>query len=360
MKRFIFFSLTFFLTIQLNAQKKVRQPVDTIGFATKTWQIDSVIKRIHGCYDTYYDSINKLNYVNAGTSFRLSICPHDDYTYAGYLYESLAPYIRAKTVIIFGVAHQAKKYKIEQKLVFDSFDEWKEPYGNITVSYLRNEIMKKLPEGMYVVHDSLQQSEHSVEAIVPFLQYHRRDVQIVPVLVPYMSFDMMNKYARQFAAALAKVMEDNKLIWGNDIALVISNDAVHYGDEDWGGKNYASYGCDSAGYEKAVNHEKKIIDNSLLPVLDTASIHKFFNYTVQPENWREYRWPWCGRYSVPFGLMAGMYLSEITADKKLAGVKMGYSTSITRKPLPVDDLQMGKTAIATLHHWVGYAAIGYK
>jgi MEMO1 family protein len=39
---------------------------------------------------------------------------------------------------------------------------------------------------------------------------------------------------------------------------------------------------------------------------------------------------------------------------------LGYETSISHKELPVNDLRMGKTAIATLKHWVGYAAVGYR
>lgn len=335
-------------------------PVDSIGFATKAWQMDSIVRRIDRAYAISIDSVKRLNRLNKSTAFRLAICPHDDYTYAGYLYESVLPFIKAKTIVVFGVAHKAKKFNVEQKLVFDSFDEWKEPYGNVRVSPLRTDILKNLSKDDYIVHDSLQQAEHSVEALIPFLQYHNRDIQIIPILIPAMDFEMMEKYSMELAKAIDLVMKKNKLKWGADIALVISNDAVHYGDEEWGGKNYATYGCDQTGYEKAMNHENEIISSSLLPILDTVSIHKFFNYTVQPGNWRDYRWTWCGRYSVPFGLLTGMYLDQITGGEKLKGIKVGYSTSIAHQPLPVEDLKMGKTAIATLHHWVGYAAIGYR
>lgn len=360
MKNLILFSIIFLFSIQLNAQKKTRQPIDTIGFATQAWQMDSIIKRIHRIYGTSIDSVKKLNQLNVNTTFRIGICPHDDYAYAGFLYESLLPYIKAKTIILFGVAHKAKKFNVEQKLVFDSFYEWKEPYGNIKISPLREELLKNLPKEDYIVHDSLQQAEHSIEAIVPFLQYHNRDIQIIPILIPAMDFVLMEKYSTELAQAIDQAMKKNKLKWGKDIALVISNDAVHYGDEEWGGKNYATYGCDKGGYEKAVNHENEIISSSLLPRIDSASIHKFFNFTVQPGNWRDYQWPWCGRYSVPFGLLTGMYLSQVSRERIPEGIKMGYSTSIAHKPLTVEDLKMGKTAIATLHHWVGYAAIGYK
>ncbi|NTW53396.1 MAG: AmmeMemoRadiSam system protein B, partial [Chlorobaculum sp.] len=39
---------------------------------------------------------------------------------------------------------------------------------------------------------------------------------------------------------------------------------------------------------------------------------------------------------------------------------VGYATSISQPHLKVDDLGMGQTAIATLRHWVGYPAIGFR
>ncbi len=360
MKNLILFVLIFLFFPRINAQKNLRHPIDTVGFATKTWQMDSVVNRIDRIYGSYIDSANRLNMPDENTALRIAICPHDDYAYAGFLYESVIPHIKAKTVIIFGVAHKAKKFGVEQKLVFDSFAEWEEPYGNSKISPLREEIIKNLPKDDYIIHDSLQQAEHSVEAIIPFLQYYNRDVQFVPILIPAMDFSMMQKYSLELAEVIDQVMKKNNLRWGDDIALLISNDAVHYGDEEWGGTNYAKYGCDIEGYKKAVNHENEIISSSLLPVLDTTSIHKFIDYTVQPGDWHTYQWPWCGRYSVPFGLLTGHYLSQIRNEANLEGIKIGYSTSVAHQSLPVEDLNMGKTAIATLHHWVGYAAIGYK
>lgn len=360
MKNLVLFTLICLFSFQLFAQKKIRLPIDAVGFATKAWQMDSVVKRIDRIYGPDIDSANRVNMLYENTAFRLAICPHDDYAYAGFLYETVIPHIKAKTVIIFGVAHKAKKFNVEQKLVFDSFDEWEEPYGNCKISPLREEIIKNLPKEDYIIRDSLQQAEHSVEAIIPFLQYYNRDVQFVPILVPALGFSMMEKYSYDLARVLDQVMKKNKLRWGDDVALVISNDAVHYGDEEWGGTNYAKYGCDIEGYNKAVNHENEIISSSLLPVLDTTSIQKFFDYTVQPGDWHTYQWPWCGRYSVPFGLLTGHYLSQIRNEAHLEGIKMGYSTSVAHNSLPVEDLNMGKTAVATQHHWVGFAAIGYK
>ena len=35
-------------------------------------------------------------------------------------------------------------------------------------------------------------------------------------------------------------------------------------------------------------------------------------------------------------------------------------TTISQEHVPVKDIRMGHTAIATIHHWVGFAAVGYK
>jgi hypothetical protein len=81
---------------------------------------------------------------------------------------------------------------------------------------------------------------------------------------------------------------------------------------------------------------------------------------VQPDNYKEYKWTWCGRYSVPFGLLTAIELQKQTNSALLKGKFIGYSTSIDHKPLPVEDLHMGRTAIATMRHWVGYVSVGYK
>jgi predicted class III extradiol MEMO1 family dioxygenase len=45
------------------------------------------------------------------------------------------------------------------------------PYGDLKVSDLNAEIMERLPKS-YVVHNDMQELEHSLEAIIPFL--HRK------------------------------------------------------------------------------------------------------------------------------------------------------------------------------------------
>jgi len=109
-------------------------------------------------------------------------------------------------------------------------------YGYIKISPLREQIIQGLLKEYYLVDDSIHAREHSVEGIVPFLQYYNRKVEIIPILIPNMPVDSMQLLTKNLADAIQAVLASQKLKWGEDIAIVISNDAVHYGDEDWGGK----------------------------------------------------------------------------------------------------------------------------
>jgi len=328
-------------------QAKVRSVVDTIGFAQYNWQMDSII--------------NRLNFQKGNNNtWRVAISPHDDYAYVGNLYPEVLNGIKAKTVILFGVAHKARNYSLENQLIFDSFDAWSAPYGEVKVSSFRENLINKMPEDFITINDEMHQVEHSLEALIPFLQYKNKEIEIVPILLPYMSYTKMQEIAEYFSEVLYELIKKNKLSWGKDIALLISTDAVHYGDADWGGKNYAPYGTDESGLLEVKNKEMEIVNECLLGEVTPSKIKKFVNYTVLESDYKEYKWTWCGRYSVPFGLLSAYYLNNSNGNNVLKGSFIGYSNSIDHPLLKVEDLNMATTAPANNHHFVGYAAVGYK
>jgi AmmeMemoRadiSam system protein B len=250
----------------------------------------------------------------------------------------------------------AAKLGIEDSLVFDSYSEWKGPWENVPVSPAREEIFNLLKGKYAVINDSLQKVEHSVEAMIPYLQYFNKKITIVPILVPAMNPDRMEACGKALADAVRTVAMNHKWVWGTDYAIVVTTDAVHYGNEDWGGTDRAYFGCDEKGNMKARNHEEGIIDSCFTEKVTPEKIRLFNSLTLNKQNFREYKWTWCGRYSVPVALYTAYYLND---GKPLSGELVGYTTSITSPHIPVDDLRMGRTAIATDCHWVGYAAIGY-
>ena len=333
----------------------VRGLTDTIGYAHTARQMDSIMARIRRIQGKEYN--DHLKFKDRGPALAV-LCPHDDYAYVGELYPATVQNIKANTVIIFGVAHKAKRYGLENKLVFDSYGYWHGPYGNVPVSPLREEIMEEMPQDMIIVHDSMQALEHSVEAIVPFLQYFNKKVQIVTVLVPYMPYSRMVEISDTLSGVLADVMKRHNLKLGKDVAFVFSSDAVHYGDEDWGGKDFAYYGTSCTSYKDAKEHEIEILHTIAGPITKDK-VKKFTQYTVDDYDYHRYKWTWCGRYSVPLGLLTVNSLKEKLAGAPLRGSSIGYTSSLVNMPLPVKDLGMGVTAPAYDHHWVGYAAVRY-
>jgi AmmeMemoRadiSam system protein B len=324
----------------------IRPLRDTVGFAQFPWQMDSLMARMARTGWTK----------TTGSNWNLVICPHDDYTYVGKLYPELLQNIKASNLILIGVAHKAAQIGIEDSLVFDSYSEWKGPWGNIPVSPAREEIYNFLKGKYAVINDSLQKVEHSVEATIPYLQYFNKKISIVPILVPAMNPDRMESCGKALADAIRVVAMNHNWKWGTDYAIVVTTDAVHYGSEGWGGTNMAYFGCDEKGNIKAREHEKGIIDSCLTGKVSPEKIRLFNSLTLNPVNFHEYKWTWCGRYSVPVALYVSYYLN---ASKPLSGELAGYSTSITSPHVAVDDIRMGRTAIATDCHWVGYASIGY-
>ena len=328
---------------------KSRPVKDTVGFAKYDWQMDSVLSRLKPRTSPLLSD-----------TLKAVISPHDDYKYSGEVALEALSGIKARTVILFGVAHKARDFGLEDKIVFGSFSHWDAPYGRIPVSPLRDEIMDQLPPESYVVHDSMMMVEHSLEALNPFLQIRNIGLEIIPILVPYMDYQRMEEITEKLSDIIYKILSDRGLEWGSDLAIVISSDAVHYGDEGWGGENMAPLGAGPEGNKKAVEREMEIISTSLTGPISENKIKRFVNYTVQESDYHEYKWTWCGRYSIPLGLMTANKINIRINNKAIEGNLIDYASSIDHEHYTVEDIGMGTTAPANEHHWVGYAGIGYR
>ena len=319
------------------------------NYAKHDWQMDSIYSRLQ-----LKDTINDLQW-------KAAISPHDNYRFAGELYYKALRGINAPNIILIGVAHRARNYNLQDKLIFGTFTEWDSPYGGIKVSSLNQDIMERLPKTNFLVHDSMQIIEHSLEAIIPWLHKKNRKAEIVPILVPYINYTAIDSLSTNLAEVVHKIIDEKNWEYGKDVAVVISNDAVHYGDLEWGdSKNMAPMGTDSVGTEKARAMDLKIIDECLTGAITNEKIKKFTEYTVQKEDYKEYKWVWCGRYSVPFGLSFANNLNLMENDMTLNGTFLGYQTSIDHPLTEVEDLGMEVSALSTNRHWVAYTSIIFQ
>ncbi|MFH1862974.1 MAG: AmmeMemoRadiSam system protein B [bacterium] len=337
-----------------------RGQMDTVGFASRAEQMDAVMAQCQSLALPRQQELAEKHHGAEKTAFTGGICPHDDYIYAGRLYSLLLSHVKAKTVIIFGVFHKARVFNVQDKLIFDAYRIWYAPYGPVRVSPLREQILERLPAEDYLVDNDMQMVEHSVEAIVPFLQAYNQEVEIVSILVPYMHWEVMERLAEDLSGALLAIITEQGLRLGEDLALICSADAVHYGDSGWGGYNYAPFGADVLGYQRAVQQDLNLAENYLSGELHRDKLKSFFYECVNPEDITQYRITWCGRFSVPFGLNVLSRLLESSRLPPAQGVLLDYGDSVSEASLEIEGLGgLGVTAPNNFHHFVGYAAVGY-
>ncbi|MFZ5517950.1 MAG: AmmeMemoRadiSam system protein B [Candidatus Zhuqueibacterota bacterium] len=326
---------------------------DTVGFSFTAAQIERVVQTSE---KLEADSLRR----NSAAAWIAGICPHDDHLYAGRVYVHLFQNMAAKRYVIFGVAHKAADWGASDVLIFDSYPSWRGPFGPVRVSDLRDQLVRRLPQAGFVVNDAWQAEEHSVEGIVPFIQYYRRDAEIVSILVPYMNRERIEKLSRQLADALAQVIQERGWIIGRDVAFICSNDGDHYGDADWGGRNFAPFGADEAGYARATGQDRDLIQTTLAGELTSDKLRMFCQRVWGDTDLKDYKIRWCGRFAIPLGLNTVRSLREKLNQPALTGYALRYDTSYHLGLLPLEDIGLGTTAPANIRHWVGYSAIGYR
>lgn len=339
---------------------QVRQPVDTVGYTHTAEGISKVVELSLEAEKEYIAKNREALGLGDEVLFAAAISPHDDYAYAQQAYAHVYPWLKAKTVVMIGVAHKARNFpESEGKLVFGEFDAWHGPYGDVPVSALRDELLGKLPEEDVFISNELQGVEHSLEGLIPFLQHFNRGVEIVPILVPYMSFDRLVELSEKTGGLLTDHMKEHGLALGKDVAILISSDCVHYGDQDWGGKSFAEFGTDGKGYDRAVARDMSFIDDYLVDEITIDDLRSFY-HSVVAEDYHQYKVTWCGRFSIPFGLATLVQLKKGLVLNAPKGDLLRYGTTLDPGRVDADVPGLGVTAKANLHHWVGFTSIGYR
>lgn len=337
---------------------RVRGQMDTIGFVVEKAPAEDVVATaVRLEHESLVEQDHRLG-MRDRQGFVGGICPHDDHLYAGRVYVHLTERITAPRVLLIGVFHRAKSWELQDRIVFDQFAGWRGPWGTIEIDSIRENLIASLQPESFVVDNAMHCREHSLEAILPFLQRGHPDRTIVPILVPHMGWDRMTKLTDELAGAIANVMKENGWRLGTDIAVVVSSDAVHYGPDF----DHAPFGTDTGAYDRAVARDLQLVDENLSGRLEPGKLHRLHEMLVDPDT-LEYRLPWCGRFSIPFGLEVLRKVSVATEGEAPYGSLLRSGTSLSEPELPVSPASresgLGYTAPSNLHHWVGYEAIGY-
>ncbi len=285
------------------------------------------------------------------------IAPHDDYLYSGRVLRQAIPLVTAKTVVLVGVFHRYRKFGARDALVFDTYPAWRAPDGPIAISPLREEILAALPAGDAVRSAAMHDSEHSLEAIAYWLKHAQPAVEIVPVIVPAMDFARMETLASRLGDAIAAAMARRGWRLGRDLAIVISTDGVHYGTDF----KYAPYGDGGIeAYSRAVAADEALLVGPLAGPVTADGVRALYASFVDPAAPDTYRLTWCGRFSVPLGLLTLARVTQAAEQRAPAGAPVAYATSVGLAELPLRELGLGETAPANLFHFVGLPAAAYR
>ena len=346
----IIFNLFFIILMNCNMilSQTIRPVRDNVGYCWQGERFDLFIKWLgENCPDDNFESDNLV----AGIS------PHDDYLYAGKIYYPLYKLIHTKEVVIFGVTHGIVRKEINDPkniLIFDEFDKWKGPYRDVEISPLREIIKQQLDPKYYMVSNKAQSIEHSIEGLIPFLQYYNRGVKITPIMVTEMSFERMDSLSTRLADIILSYIKENNLKLGKDIFFLISNDANHYG-EDF---DNLPYGMNEDAHRIATSNDKRIADETFSNITIKDKIKNFSNELWTEAGVNKNCPLWCGRYPIVFGLFT---INKIVGGfgKKLYGTVFKYSDTWTGGVLPVKGTEMGITAPYSLKHWVGFLSAGF-
>jgi AmmeMemoRadiSam system protein B len=287
-----------------------------------------------------------------------AIAPHDDYLLAGRVDYPLFKVLRAKEVVVFGVTHGTVRSEIgdpHNVLILDAFKLWPGLTGPVAVSGLREVLKERLDKSAYLVSDKAHAIEHSIEAEVPWLQYFNPGVKITPIMVTGMPFEKMEEISTRVAEIIAAEMKAKGLVAGRDIFFLISSDGNHSGRDF---KN-SPFGEGEAAWREARALDQRLIRDYLTGVMDEGKVEGLTR-ELWGATYLDYRNTyWCGKYSIPFGLLAVQKILALTENKKTSGMLFHYSDSYSEGALPLPKTGMGLTAPYSLRHWVSWCSIGY-
>jgi len=144
------------------------------------------------------------------------VSPHAGYVYSGVVAGAVISRVKFKdTFVILGPNHtgRGKAFSIMTKGV------WGTPLGVVEID---SELGKRILDSSSCLEEdhAAHQFEHSLEVQVPFLQYFKPDVRIVPIVMAHASGATYKKIGMELAGA---IKESEK-----GAVILASSDMTHY------------------------------------------------------------------------------------------------------------------------------------
>jgi AmmeMemoRadiSam system protein B/AmmeMemoRadiSam system protein A len=148
------------------------------------------------------------------------LMPHAGYPYSGPVAGATISRIKFKdTFIIMGPSHtgMGRPFSIMTEGV------WRTPLGDVEID---SELAKQIVAASKNLQDDqlAHQHEHAVEVQIPFLQYFKSDIRIVPIILAYAPASAYKEIGREIAGAIKKLKRE--------VVIIASGDMTHYESQE--------------------------------------------------------------------------------------------------------------------------------
>ena len=144
------------------------------------------------------------------------VSPHAGYIYSGPVAGAVISRVKFKdTFIIMGPNHTG----MGKPLSIMTKGTWETPLGQVEID---SELAEKiLAASKHLQEDSgAHQYEHSIEVQVPFLQYFKKDVRIVPITIAHSDAATYKELGKEIARAVKGLKKK--------VVMIASSDMSHY------------------------------------------------------------------------------------------------------------------------------------
>ena len=173
-----------------------------------------------------------------------ALCPHAGYMYsgavAGAVYSHL---VIPPKVVLIGPNHTG----MGPMASIMTRGTWLTPLGEVEID---QDLAQKILENSRLLEEDYQAhlAEHSLEVQLPFLQYFRPDLQIVPIVLIGHSYEL----AQDVGQALAQATR------GENVLIISSSDMSHYEPQEVAAQK------DKSAIEAILNLDPQTLYNTVL------------------------------------------------------------------------------------------------
>jgi AmmeMemoRadiSam system protein B len=145
------------------------------------------------------------------------LMPHAGYPYSGPVAGAAISRVRlGDTTIIIGPSHTG----LGQPFSIMTEGSWQTPLGEVEIDSVLGKKLLASSSGYLREDATAHLYEHAVEVQVPFLQYLKPDIRIVPIILAYASAEVYKAIGRDIARAIKE--SDSKTV------IIASGDMTHY------------------------------------------------------------------------------------------------------------------------------------